>query len=59
MSAYPSLTDAQVQSFLENGYFVVKQCVDPALIKRFWIAAGNAWATTRTTRPPGPKTSSG
>ena len=35
MSAYPSLTDAQVQSFLENGYFVVKQCVDPALIKRF------------------------
>ena len=39
MPAYKTLTAAQVQSFLDNGYLVVKQCVDPAHIQR-WVDRG-------------------
>jgi len=39
MPAYQHLSDAQVQSFLDNGYLVVKQCVDPDLIRR-WVDRG-------------------
>jgi len=36
MSAYRVLTDAHVQSFLENGYCLIKGCVDPGHAQR-WI----------------------
>ncbi|MEP7359576.1 MAG: phytanoyl-CoA dioxygenase family protein [Anaerolineales bacterium] len=36
MSQYKFLTDAQVQSFLDNGYLVVKKCLDPVVANR-WI----------------------
>ena len=39
MGKYQVLTDAQVQSFLDNGYLVVKDCVDPGLAER-WIDEG-------------------
>ncbi len=39
MSAYKALTDAQVQSFLDNGYLVVKQCVELEFAER-WINRG-------------------
>lgn len=36
MGKFRVLTDEQVQSFLDDGYLVVKDCVDPALAER-WI----------------------
>lgn len=36
MGTYRVLTDEQVQSFLDNGYLVVKDCVDSAIANR-WI----------------------
>ncbi len=39
MGKYQVLNDEQVQSFLDNGYLVVKDCVDPKLAER-WISEG-------------------
>jgi len=39
MPEYKVLSDQQVQSFLDNGYLVVKQCVDLNFAQR-WIARG-------------------
>ncbi len=39
MPAYSALSDEQVQSFLDNGYLVVKQCIDPDFVKR-WVDRG-------------------
>src|SRR5215213_9122684 len=36
MTQYRELTDAQVQSFLDNGYLVVNDCLDPTIAPR-WI----------------------
>lgn len=36
MSNYKVLTDEQVQSFLDKGYLVVKDCLDPSIANR-WI----------------------
>lgn len=37
MGTYRVLTDEQVQSFLDNGYLVVKDCLDTSVAER-WIA---------------------
>lgn len=39
MGKYRVLTDQQVQSFLDDGYLVVKDCLDPEFAKR-WIDEG-------------------
>ncbi len=39
MGKYQVLTDAQVQSFLDNGYLVVKDCV-PRELAESWINEG-------------------
>ena len=39
MGKYQVLSEAQVQSFLDNGYLVVKDCFDPSLAQR-WIDQG-------------------
>ena len=39
MPTYKALSPEQVQSFMDKGYFVVKQCVDPGLIER-WVNRG-------------------
>ena len=37
MSQYQVLTDENVASFLDNGYLIVKDCLDLGLAQR-WIA---------------------
>lgn len=39
MKGYEILSDAQVQSFLDNGYLVVKNCLDPTLAQK-WVDDG-------------------
>jgi hypothetical protein len=39
MSPFRALTPEQQQSFLDNGYLVVEQCLDPDVIQR-WVAEG-------------------
>ena len=41
MGKYKVITDEQVQSFLDNGYLVVKDCLDPEFANR-WIDEGYA-----------------
>ena len=39
MKGYEILSDAQVQSFLDNGYLRVKDCLDPELARQ-WVEDG-------------------
>src|SRR5258706_1906192 len=39
MSPFKALTAEQQQSFFDNGYLVVKNCLDPDVVRR-WVAEG-------------------
>src|SRR5690242_17971602 len=39
LSRFKALTNEQVQSFFDNGYLVVKSCLDMAVVQR-WVAEG-------------------